>query len=290
MTSRGQREKTEALTLHTSKSTRLLVEAAVAIGALLFLLPVILIFITPFKPDSEIIQFQGFLPRDWTWENFAELLHNREEAPVFRWLLNSLFISSSVTALVLLVDSLAAFALARLELPGRTILFGAILLMMMIPAQIFLVPVYLQLNWLGWLDTPLALIIPPAAGAFGVFLLRQFFLYIPKDLEDAAAIDGCSLFGVYRYVVLPLSKSALATLAIITFIGSWNDFLSPLVFLDSVEKYTLPVGIALFQTAYYAEYGLTLAASVICTLPVIVFFGFFQRHIIESISLSGLKE
>lgn len=265
-------------------------EVAVGFGALIFLLPVILIFLTPFKPDSEIVQFQGFLPKDWTWQNFAELFQNREEAPILRWLFNSILISSSVTALVIVVDSFAAFALARLNLPGGTFIFALILLMLMIPAQIFLVPVYLQLNWIGWLDTPLALIVPPAAGAFGVFLLRQFFLFIPKDLEEAAVIDGCSHFGVYRYVVMPLSKPALATLAIITFIGSWNDFLAPLVYLDSVEKYTLPVGIALFQTAYYFEYGLTLAASVICTLPVIVFFCFFQKYIIESISLSGIKE
>ena len=156
--------------------------------------------------------------------------------------------------------------------------------------QILLVPVYLLLHKLGWLDTPLALIVPAGAGAFGFFLLHQFFLGIPKDLEEAAALDGCSRWGTFRNVVLPLSKPALATLGIFTFVGSWNDFLGPLVFLDSVDKYTLPVGIALFQTSYSSEYALTLSASVLCTLPVIVVFLLFQKHIIEGIALSGLKD
>jgi multiple sugar transport system permease protein len=143
---------------------------------------------------------------------------------------------------------------------------------------------------LGWLDTPLALIVPAGAGAFGVFLLHQFFLTIPRELEEAAALDGCSKFGIYRHVALPISAPALATLGIFTFVGSWNDFMGPLVFLDSVDKYTLPVGIALFQTSYYAEYGLTLAASVLCTLPVLVAFLLFQRHIIQGIALTGSKE
>ena len=133
-------------------------------------------------------------------------------------------------------------------------------------------------------------VVPAGAGAFGVFLLHQFFLGIPRDLEDAAAIDGCNRLRIYWHLILPLSKPALATLGIFVFIGSWNDFLGPMVFLDSVDKYTLPVGIALFQTSYYTEYGLSLAASVICTLPVLIVFVLFQRHIIEGITLSGLKD
>ncbi|HZP82179.1 MAG TPA: carbohydrate ABC transporter permease, partial [Chthonomonadaceae bacterium] len=160
----------------------------------------------------------------------------------------------------------------------------------MVPGQILLVPVYLILNRLGWLDTPFALIVPAGAGAFGVFLLHQFFLGIPKDLEEAAALDGCSRFGIFRHIVLPLSRPALATLGIFTFVGAWNDFLGPLVFLDSVDKYTLPVGIALFQTSYSAEYGLTLAASVLCTAPVLLVFLLFQRQIIQGIALTGLKD
>jgi multiple sugar transport system permease protein len=261
----------------------------IGMGAVLFLFPVVLIFITAFKPDSEIVKFQSILPMAATFDNFREILGNREEIPIFRWFANSIFISSMVTVLILLVDSMAAYALARLKLPGRKAVFFLIVATLMIPGQILLVPVYLILNRLGWLDTPLALIIPAGAGAFGVFLLHQFFLGIPGDLEDAATVDGCTRFGIYWRIILPLSKPALATLGIFVFLGSWNDFLGPLVFLDSVDKYTLPVGIALFQTSYFAEYGLTLAACVLCTIPVIIVFLILQRYIIKGISLTGLK-
>lgn len=267
-----------------------LIELGLAVAAALFVLPVALIFVTAFKPDGEILNFRGLLPREGTLENFREVLGNPEEIPLGRWFFNSVFISSCVTLLVLTVSSLAAYGLARLNLPGKRWVFAIIVATMMVPGQILLVPVYLILNWLGWLDTPAALIVPAGAGAFGVFLLHQFFLRIPRELEEAAALDGCSRLGIFWHVVLPLSFPAIATLGIFTFVGSWNGFLAPLVFLDSVDKYTLPVGIALFQTSYYAEYGLTLAASVICTLPVIVVFLLFQKHIIKGVSLSGLKE
>ena len=207
-----------------------------------------------------------------------------------RWFFNSVFISSSVTLLVLTVDALAAYGLARLNLPGKKPFMILILAMLMVPGQIMLVPMYLILNQLGWLDSPLSLIVPAGAGVFGVFLLHQFFVGIPKDLEEAAILEGCNRFQVFWYVILPLSKPALATLGIFTFMGAWNDFVGPLVFLDSVEKYTMPVGIALFQTSYYAEYGITLAAAMLCTLPTLIAFLLFQRQIVEGISMSGLKE
>jgi len=272
------------------RARRLLVEGLMAVGALLFLLPVLMIFITAFKPDAEIVHFNSILPHTVTTANFQEVLGNPEEIPIFHWFFNSVFLASAVTLLVLTVSSLAAYAFARLDLPGKRWVFLAIVSTLMIPGQILLVPVYLLLNRLGWLDTPLALIVPAGAGAFGFFLLHQFFLGIPKDLEEAAALDGCSRFGIFWRVVLPLSTPALATLGIFTFAGSWNDFLGPLIFLDSVDKYTLPVGIALFQTSYTNEYGLTLAACVLCTLPVLVVFLLFQRHIIQGIALTGLKD
>jgi multiple sugar transport system permease protein len=267
-----------------------LAELLIAFGALLFALPIVILFLTAFKPDAEIVQFRSVLPQNATVGNFQEILGNPEEIPILRWFLNSVFISSCVTLLVLTVSSLAAFAFARLDLPGKKAVFALVVATLMVPGQVLLVPVYLLLNRLGWLDTPFALIIPAGAGAFGFFLLHQFFVGLPKELEEAAVLDGCSRLEVYRHVALPLSKPALATLGIFTFVGSWNDFLGPLVFLDSVDRYTLPVGIALFQTSYSAEYGLTLAASVLCTLPVLVAFLLFQRHIIQGIALTGLKD
>jgi multiple sugar transport system permease protein len=275
------------------RTKRIIIETLVAVATALFVLPVILIFVASLKPDAEIVKFDSFLPRNPAQgirENFGHIFTSSEEIPIVRWLLNSFMISGGVTLLVLTVDSLAAYGLARLNLPGKGFVFALILATLMVPGQILLVPVYLILNRLGWIDTPWALIVPAGAGAFGVFLLHQFFKAIPRELEEAAAIDGCSRLGIYWHVVLPLSRPALATLGIFTFIGSWNDFLGPLVFLDSLERYTLPVGVALFQSSYAAEYGLTLAASVLCTLPIIVVFLMFSRHIIRGMSLSGLKE
>lgn len=273
-----------------SPPTSRIVEVLLFLGALIFIAPVALILITAFKPDSEIVRFEGVLPRHPTLDNFAQILGNPEEIPVFRWFGNSVLISTAVALLVVTVSSLAAYSFARLEIPGKRFLFPIIIGTLMVPGQVLLVPVYLLLNQLRWLDTPLALIIPAGGGAFGFFLLHQFFTTLPRELEEAAELDGCSSLRIFWHVVLPLSRPSLATLGIFTFVGAWNEFLGPLVFLDSVDKYTLPVGIALFQTSYYAEYGLTLAASVLCTLPVVAAFFLFQRHIIEGIASAGLKE
>lgn len=257
---------------------------------LTFLAPLIVMVMTAFKPEAEVLDPESIIPANWTLANFKHVLGWSEEAPFVRWLLNSLFISTTVTLLVLTFSSMAAFAITRLKLPGSGKFLALIVVTMMLPAQLFLVPVYLILNWLGWLDTPWALIFPATAGGFGVFLLSQFMRAVPASLEEAARIDGCSSLGVFFRVTLPLCGPALATLGIFTFIGSWNDFVGPLIFLDSVRNYTLPVGIALYQTSYYTEYGLTLATSVLATAPLVFVFMVFQRQIIESLAASGLKE
>ena len=265
-------------------------EVAMAVGSLFFVLPCLLLTLAAFKPDSEIVKFQGLFPRQWTLANFQEVLGNPEEIPLLKWLFNSVLISTSTALLVLTVSSLAAWSMARLALPGKPIIYAVILGTLMVPGQILLVPIYLLLNTLHLLDTPFALIVPAAGGAFGVFMLHQFFIGIPRDLEDAASLDGCSRISTFWNVIVPLSRAPMATLFIFAFVGSWNDFLGPLVFLDSLERYTLPVGIALFQTSYYTEYGLTLAASLLCTLPTFIAFMIFQRQIISGMAASGLKE
>jgi multiple sugar transport system permease protein len=258
--------------------------------ALVIVSPLVFMVFTSFKPEPEVLNPSSIVPKHWTLENFRYVLNYSEEAPFARWLLNSVFVSSSVTFLVLVFSSMAAFALTRLRLPGGGRMLGAIVVTMMLPAQLFLVPVFLILSWFHWLDTPWALIVPATAGGFGVFMLASFMKAIPSSIDEAAVIDGCSPLGVYLHVALPLSAPALATLGIFTFIASWNDFIAPLVFIDSVRNYTLPVGIALYQNSYYTEYGLTLATSVLATMPLIVMFAIFQRHIIESMSSTGLKE
>lgn len=264
-----------------------LILAAVAIS---LLFPVLLLFLTSFKPEGEILHYRSALPENWTLDNYHRLLSRPEEAPVWRWFFNSLLVAGGVTVLVLSVASMAAFALARLRPAGGGWLFAVIVATTMVPAQVLLVPMYLILNALGWIDSYAALWIPAGANSFAVFLLYQFLRGIPRELDEAAAIDGCSPLGIYFRIILPLAKPALATLAIFTFIGTWNDFVGPLIYLDSNDRLTMPVGIALFQTSYYNDYGITLAASVLCTLPVLILFFFFQKALVRGIAMSGIKE
>lgn len=252
--------------------------------------PVLLMVLTAFKPEGEVLNPDSVIPKTWTLTNFQQVLGWAEEAPFGRWLLNSFFISTSVTLLVVAFSALAAYGIVRLKAPGGGWFLAAIVGSMMVPGQLFLVPLYLMLSQLRWLDTPAALIVPATAGAFGVFMLAQFMRSLPEAIEEAAVMDGCSPLGVFLHVTLPLCAPPIATLAIFTFIGSWNDFMGPLVFLDSVRNYTLPVGIALYQTSYYTEYGLTLATSTLATAPLVLVFLAFQRQIVESMASTGLKD
>jgi multiple sugar transport system permease protein len=258
--------------------------------AALFLSPLVLMLLTSLKPETEVLNPSAVIPRHWTFSNFTHVLSWSEEAPVLRWLLNSVFISSATTLLVLILSSMAAFAATRLRPPGAERFLSLVVITMMLPPQLFLVPLYLMLSRLGWLDTPLALIVPATAGGFGVFMLSSFMRNIPREIEEAAEIDGCSPLGVFLHVNLPICSPSLAALGVFTFVGSWNDFAGPLIFLDSVRNYTLPVGIALYQASYYTEYGLTLATSVLSTLPLVGVFLVFQRQIIESMASSASKE
>jgi multiple sugar transport system permease protein len=166
--------------------------------------------------------------------------------------------------------------------------FGALLATMLVPGQVLLIPSYLLIRALGLFDTYAGLIIPAGAGVFGVFLLRQFFLAIPHELEEAARIDGCGPLGILRHVILPLSKPALARLGIFTFLGTWNAFEGPLLFTDTLEMRTLPIGITIFQGRYSIQYGPMMAAACLAAIPVTIAFLLFQRHIIKGISLTGL--
>jgi len=257
---------------------------------LVFLAPLIVMFLTSLKRESEVLNPASVLPKEIRTDNYRQIMGNAVEAPIGAWLLNSIFVSCTVTLAVLVLSSMAAFALTRLTVPGGRFIFNLIVGSMMLPTQLFLIPLYMILSRMHLIDTPGALILPAVAGGFGVFMLSQFMRSIPPAVEEAALIDGCSLWQVYWNVCLPLCGPAIATLAVFTFIGSWNDYVSPLVFMDSVTNYTLPVGIALFQSSYSTQYGLTLATSVLATLPLmLVFFG-FQKQIIESMASSGLKD
>jgi len=202
---------------------------------------------------------------------------------------NSLLVSILVTLGAVFTSSLAGFAFARLHFPGRDKLFLGYLSTMMVPAVVTMIPTFVLLKVLGWIDTYWALIFPPMFSAYGTFLLRQFFLSIPRELEDAAKIDGCSLWGVYRHVILPLSGPALATLTTFIFLGTWNSFMWPLIVINSMEKRPLMLGLYAFMSRYTTDWPLLMAASVIVMAPVIIVFLLGQRYFVRGIVLSGMK-
>lgn len=269
---------------------RVLAQAAMLLASLVMVVPVLWMLSTSFKPEGEAISKDPqFFPQNPTLENYQNLLTKVDEFPVIRWFFNSLGIALIVTLLVLVLTSTAAYAFARLRFRGRDTLFLVVLATMMIPSQVSLIPVFLIVQKLGLFNTYAGIILPGLASAFGVFLLRQFFQQLPVELEEAAFLDGAGYWTIFTKVILPLSKPALATLAIFTFIGSWNDFVWPLIVTNDVQMRTLPVGLTIFQGRYNLEYGLTMAAAAITTLPMIVAFLIFQRRITEGIALQGLK-
>jgi len=205
------------------------------------------------------------------------------------YLRNSLFYAMVITGLQLFLDSMAAYAFARMKFRGRDAVFGALLATMMLPRAVTLIPVYLIIVKLGLADTRLGVMLPGFAGAFGIFMLRQFFLNIPADLEDAARIDGCSTFGIYARIILPLAKPALTTLGLFLFIGAWSDFVWPLVVLTDWDLYPITVGIASFRNEAWIYWNSVFAGSVIASLPLICLTLVAQRYIIGGISLSGMK-
>lgn len=226
------------------------------------------------------------IPKPIMWKNYIETWNS---IPFGRFYLNSIFIAMLVTFGQVFTSSLAAYAFARLRFPGRDKLFLGYLATMMIPGTVTMIPVFILMKFLGWLDTYNALILPGMFTAYGTFMLRQFFMTLPRDLEDAAKIDGCSLFGIYWRIILPLSKPALATLATFTFIWNWGSFIWPLVVTTSEEMKTLPIGLSYFQDLHSTDWTLLMAGSVIVLVPALIVFIFNQRFFTRGITLTGMK-
>jgi multiple sugar transport system permease protein len=255
---------------------------------LFFVLPLVWMVVTSLKPFNEWLM-PNWVPLNPTLESFRSLFAD-PTLPMTRWFLNSLLIATIFTVLVLVVDALAAYAYARMEFRGRKLLFGLLLATLVMPGVMFLIPNFITVTRLGWLGTYQGVIAPGLSGVFGVFFLRQFFKSIPKELEEAAYIDGAGTWRTFFSVVLPLSRGALATLGVITFMESWNSFLWPLLILGNVrEMQTLPVGLATLQGQYTFDYGKLMAGAVVTTLPVLLLYVFLQRFIIQSIAMTGLK-
>lgn len=256
--------------------------------ALVMLLPLIWLVSTAFKsPTEDIFQFPPrLIPAQPTFENFVKVWQTN---PFGRYLFNSVVVAGLTVALNLLFCSLAAYPLARLEFRGREVIFSLIVSTILIPFQIVMIPLYILTVQLGLRNSYLGLIFPAIASAFGIFLLRQAFQGVPKELEEAARMDGCSELGIWWFVMLPSIRPALVTLAIFVFIGAWSDFLWPLIILDQPEYYTLPLGVAKLAGAFSLDWRLIAAGSVISIAPILAFFLLMQRYIVPTDAGSGVK-
>src|SRR5690349_670307 len=236
-------------------------------GAILTLMPIVYMFTRAFMPEAEQMVWPiRWIPLNPTIGNFQRILVD-PTLPVFRWLLNSFFVAISVTALVLFMSSLTAYAYARLEFPGRNAIFFLLLTSLMVPGAVTFIPNFLMMRDLGWLDSYNGLIWIAGANVFGIFLLRQHFQSIPKELEEAAFVDGAGRFRIYWQVCLPLVSSAMVALGIFTFLGNWNDLFWPLVIMSDRTRLTLPVGLAVLGGGNYVQRGLTMAAAALATTP-----------------------
>jgi multiple sugar transport system permease protein len=254
--------------------------------AILMLMPFVWMVATSLKSAGAVFEYPpNFIQNPPQWHNYQRVF---EVLPFARFFLNSLFVASAVTLLQLVTCSMAAYAFARLQFRGRDALFLGYLGTLMIPAQVVIIPNFILLRYLGWIDTYQALILPAAFSAFGTFLLRQYFLTIPRELEDAAVVDGANHFQIYARIILPLSGPALSALAIFTFLFNWNSFLYPLVVTNSVSMSTLTVGLNTLQGQYNTAWTLLMAGSVIALLPVLTVFVLAQRYFIRGITLTGI--
>jgi multiple sugar transport system permease protein len=268
---------------------RTLLFGALGLLTLLFVSPLIYMLSTAFKTTADAAAPQPqWIPPDPTVGAFTSVLGN-DATPVVRWLLNSVLAAGLQTLLIVVTASMAAYAFARLEFPGKRVLFAIVLATLFVPPVILLIPNYLITSELGWLDTLAAVVVPGAAGAFGVFFLRQFFESLPRELEEAAYLDGASRFRTFRSIVLPLSRPALVTLAILSFLTNWNDFLWPVYVLFSPENQTLPAGLSTLQNANAVRYDLLMAGAVIASVPVLLLYLAAQRYVVEGVSRAGLK-
>lgn len=258
--------------------------------AVMFALPLVAILLTSLKSNVETRTLPiELIPREWTVQAYQALLGPDSQSPILLWFANSMIAATAHAALVLVVASTAGYALARMDFPGKRVVFAMIISTLFVPGFIFLMPNFLILDKLGWLDTLLALIVPGAAGAFGVFFLRQFFLGLPRELEESARIDGAGPFRTFWSVVLPNTKPALVTLGVLSFLANWNDFIWPIYVMFSDERLTLPVGLSRLQGAYTTDYPVIMAGACVAAVPVLLLYAFVQRYVIDGVASSGLK-
>lgn len=258
--------------------------------AVIFLAPMYWMVTTSIKPETDVIS----TPTQWfparpTLDNYREVFTS-PDGNIMRWMWNSFFVASVFTVLHVLLCALTAYPLARMKFKGRDAIFWVILGSMMIPGVVTLIPSYLMMIRFDWINSFHALIWPGLAGAFGVFLLRQFFMALPKELEEAARLDGANSLQVLWLVILPLSVPALVTLGVFAFMGSWNNFIWPTFVVTDIDKLTLPVGVNTFSQRYVTDYGKLMASTAIASIPVLIAYLLAQRYLIAGLSTTGMKE
>ena len=255
--------------------------------ALLVLIPILWMVFSSFRPNDQFITSEpSLIPHTWTMDNYHELF---AKTPILRYSLNSLIYAGGRTVGNIFFCSMAGYAFGRLQFKGKSVLFTLCLATMMVPFQIIMVPTYLIIHGLNWLDTYAALIVPGLAGMFGVFLLRGFFLKLPKDLEEAARVDGLNEFGIFARIMMPLCTPVLMTLTIFTLNGCWNDLMWPLLVTSTEKSRTLTIGIISYIGINSTNYGPALAGAVFAVLPIFVLFMFGQKYFVNGIATTGLK-
>lgn len=290
-------ESSGARTTHyprLGKTTRMHLGNAMAIvlltlGGIIMMLPFLWMVSASLKGLDEIYAFPPrFIPEQILWHNYVDAWRT---LPFGRFFFNSAIVAVSVVLGQLFTCSLAGYAFARLRFPGRDRIFLLYLSTMMIPFAVVMIPLYVQMRWMGWIDTLWPLIVPAIFAPWGTFLMRQFMSTLPRELEDAGRIDGCTFFRLYWNIILPLTKPALATLGIFTFLGSWNNFLWPLIVISTISNKTLPLGLVMFRTRMPMEtpWQLVMAASTFSIIPVLIIFIMGQKYYVQGIVTSGIK-
>ncbi len=286
---RELRDEPQKNILTTVLTTRAFLYALMIVVGVMWGAPMLWMLVTSLKPPEVIFQYPvNWIPNPPTLSYYAGVF---QRFPMLLWFRNSLIVATITTTLTLAVDTLAAYPLSRLQFRGRKVVLLIILSTFLLPREILLVPLFLGLSRLGISDSYFSLSVPAAANAFGVFLLTQFFGTLPAELEDAGTIDGCTRLGFLWRIVVPLSRPALASVAIFTFVGSWNEFFWPLIVSNSDKTRTVPVGLsALVASAGMStSFGITMAAAVVATLPAVTFFLVLQRYFVRGIATTGLK-
>lgn len=264
------------------------VYSILVIYAIITVIPFVWTILSSFKSYSEIVGKEfTFLPKVWTLGNYKYLF---SQEPLFlRWIFNSIFIGVTVTFLNIIFNTMCGYALARLDFKGKNILLYIILLVLAVPGQILMIPTYIILYNLGWIDDYKAMIIPSMVNATYIFMMRQFFINFPKEVEEAASIDGLNRFQILFYMAFPIAKPAIATQAIFIFMSSWNDFMKPLLYMTSRENFTLTVGLKYFQTQYYTYWNYVMAAAVVSVIPILILYIILNKYFMDGMRIGGDK-